>query len=78
MIRYFALHGRGYSPPLDHIQAEEETRRRRAAGDPLVLAYDKVCAEHSNRLADELIARNPLLTKLREAEPSPEYVPERK
>jgi hypothetical protein len=66
MIRYFCLHGRTYSPPLDHIQAEEETRRRRAEGDPIVLAYDKVCAEHSARLTEEVIERSPLLMRLRD------------
>ena len=65
MIRYFALHGKAYDPPLDHIQAEEETQRRRAEGDPIVLAYDAVCKERSDAMAKELIERIPLLRALR-------------
>ena len=68
MIRYFCLHGKSYNPPLDHIQAEEETRRRRAEGDPLVLAYDEVCKQHSDALAKELIEKNPLLRKFGDEE----------
>ena len=54
MIRYFVLHGQSYNPPLDHIQAEEETERRRKEGDPLVLAYDEFCAAKSKELADAI------------------------